>query len=74
MENLIQEAFRRWDADKIGIPDFALESAGLYLLDFIQTFGQSKFSYGQYWSFGSLLTNVMRDATVNRGVGEGSWS
>lgn len=28
VENIIEEALRRWDADKIGIPDYALESAG----------------------------------------------
>ncbi|XP_027041028.1 SUN domain-containing protein 2-like [Pocillopora damicornis] len=28
VENKIEEALRRWDADKIGIPDYALESAG----------------------------------------------
>lgn len=25
---LIEQALRRWDADKIGIPDYALESSG----------------------------------------------
>lgn len=32
MENKIEEALHRWDADKIGIPDYALESAGWYLI------------------------------------------
>lgn len=32
VENKIEEALRRWDADKIGIPDYALESAGWYLI------------------------------------------
>lgn len=27
-EELIEQALRRWDADKLGIPDYALESSG----------------------------------------------
>ena len=27
----IDQALERWDADKMGIPDFALESAGKYV-------------------------------------------
>ena len=30
-EKLMEQALRHWDADKIGIPDYALESAGKYV-------------------------------------------